>query len=1186
MRVKYIKISFLAVLAVICCVLAWLIPVLSARADGVTLEGERDEFLLSETSYGKTEKFVYTATATFERGQAAGIVFGADENSKWVFNIDRAENRVKLMYFTEKGVKELRREWFIGNDKMSEGEKSLVNPKVAKARWVQLKVIITPEGDSVYAEFYADNIRRFAFDDKGNDLTIDLNNVTEGQTFQYEGGSLGYNCFNAKVTFDDIYTGVSDYSYYTEPYRQQYHFSQFAHWNNDPNGLVYYNGYYHLYYQTYPYTHENGTEGWSDMYWGHARSKDLAHWEHLPVCLFPDTKEDGWGGGDGFMWSGSAMVYRKGMSAVIDEMKWFPNGDGTGLIGFYTRDGERQDQVIMSSDDGGLTWTKRKTVPQSTTGISDRKVSCRDPKVFPVEKSGEKVTLWGMAVTGQETNQVWFFKSDNLYDWSYAGEFKAYRPECPDVVTLTADDGNTYAVMTFTARQYLVGRISYDSDRGHIVYSDLNGKSFSEMQMDEVPFQTMDYGPDSYATQSFYIDEGPYKDKIIALSWASGVPDAPASINAGALGAARKGWNGGGMTIPVEYGLVKDGNSYVLTQTPIVKNSTAFDKTLVYSGSNVKITPESANVLSDVNTHCFELEAKIENPDETPVYFRINMSETEYTEIGWNAEEGYYVSREHTGDAGLNLGNYRSRHTSGKADGKSLSFYILSDNGIVEVFCDGFKIPFYVLTFSSPYATKAQFVAESEVIADIKVNEISSVWRSKTQEGGNVIYLDTQNVELDKTITVSKEVTVYSASETELIWTVESGENVVAVEKTAHGAKLTALDAGTATVTVTCGDIVKTINVTVHSGSVDSDLRFTAEGIVSGSWFVTEDGLVGAQSSGDGFILSENSADNFTYSANFSLSGAAAAVVFRAKADMSDYLIANYDNNGKIVKLWSPRRELGRANVDNVDVSNVTIKVKAKGNNVCVYINGAEVINVMLEDSEPTEGLFGLNTCAARTSFKSVVLLTESYAYSGGNLSVKGDTNQAITALYNSTLGNVKINPSFYTVNGRVLEISEKYFSTLKTAGVYDFTATGANSSFNFSVNVSEIPATDIKDITVESGCNAVIYVGNTEVNSVTLNGVVLSDGYSVKNGVLTIYSEKLSAGENTVSIGNDGDITVTVTERQMTEIKTGETKSENPDTVLIISLSVAGGVLVLGAAAAVTTVLLLRRKKKNGGNH
>lgn len=1183
MKVKYLRnivlAGILAVVAAVCCALAFVISPLNAYAEGVDLEGEGDNFLITDTEYGAEEKFVYTATANFKSGAAAGIVFGADENSKWVFNADRAANRVKLMYFSPDGVDVIREDWFIGNGKMTEGEKSLVNPKVNSARWIQLKVIVTPENGKVHAEFYADNIRRFAFDERGNDLTIDLNDLREGLT--YSGGGTGFNCFNASVTFTDIYTGVSDYSYYTELYRQQYHFSQFAHWNNDPNGLVYFNGYYHLYYQTYPYTHDSGAEGWGDMYWGHARSKDLAHWELLPVCLFPDTEADGWGGGNGYMWSGSAMVYRPGTSDAIDGFNWFPNGGGTGLLGFYTRDGAMQDQVIMSSDDGGLSWTKRKTIPQSTTGISDRKVSCRDPKVFPVLKEGETVTLWGMVVTGQETNQVWFFKSENLYDWTYAGEFKAYRPECPDLIELTADDGETYQVMTFTGRQYLVGKIGYDAAKGHIIYSDLQGNSFGNMEIDEIPFQTMDYGPDSYATQSFYIDEGANSGKKIAISWFSGVPDAPASINAGALGAVRKGWNGSGMTIPVEYGLKKSGAGYLLTQTPIVKDSASFEKTSIYSGVDKKIDAQSANVLADVNTHCFELEANISNPEEKPVYFRINMKGSEYTEVGWNAKEGYYISREHTGDAGLNLSNYRSRHTSGAVDGKELSFYILSDNGGVEVFCGGFTIPFYVLTFSSPYATKAQFIAESQVTASITVNEISSVWRDKeVGEGETVLYVEEENVELDRTLMPEREIIVYSTSGGETEWTVESGEGVVSVEKTEAGAKISALSAGTATIKVVCGNAVKTVNVTVHAGAVDSDIDFNSQGLVSGKWYVAADGLLGVQTAGDGFILSENSADDFTYSANFSLSGAAAAVVFRATADMGDYLIANYDDNGKIVKLWSPRGEIASAEATDIDVSDIILKVKAEGNRVTVFINGREVINAELSESEPTEGLFGLNVCAARVVFKSVALIVDRYDYAGVTLTIGGEAEQAITAVYNRTQGNVKINPAFYTVNGRKLEILRSYFETLKTAGVYEFTAVGAISTFGFTVNVSQIPATEVGDVTIEYGCNAVIYIGNNKAEALAVNGTALTDGYTVKSGAVIINADKLSVGENTVTINGGLTVKVTVKPREVSS-----TEEPTNNLALIISLSVTGGVLALGGAAAAATVIILR-KKKNGNDN
>lgn len=1180
MKLKHIKVSLLAILAAICSAAALINIALPVHADGIVLEGAGDEFLLSETFYGKTEKFVYTATVTFERGNAAGLVFGADENGKWVFNVDRAENRVKLLYFSEGGVEVLREDWFIGNDKMTEGEKSKVNPKVAQLDKVQLKVIVSPEENAVMAEFYADNIKRF-----GVDSEIDLNSFTElpAET-EYVGGAIGYNCFNAKVSFADIYAGKSDYSYYTEMYRQQYHFSQYAHWNNDPNGLVYYDGWYHMYYQTHPFSNY-----WSDMYWGHARSRDLVRWEHLPICLFPDTDFDG-RGGDGYMWSGSAMVYHSGDSAAIDRLNWYPEGDGSGLIAFYTRDGAMQDQVIMSSDDGGISWTKRKLIAQTIATANDgytSKTDCRDPKVFPVKKdSSGKTTLWGMALTGMATYNVWFLQSEDLLNWTYAGGFKAegVKAECPDVVTLTADDGTQRNVLTLTGRSYIVGEITYDDVAKKIKFCDLNGDDLSGLE--NVSVQKMDYGPDSYATQSFYIDDeaSEFYGKTVSVSWFSGVPGDAASIESGLLADARKVWNGGGMTVPVEWGLKKTAEGYTLTQTPIVKGASGFKtlKTQAYTGSNLNLSSESENIIADVKGHCLEISAEITNPDNSAVAFRINMNGNEYTEIGWNAEDGYYVDRTHTADAGLPMNNYRVKYTSGACGAGKQTFYILSDNGGVEVFCEDFTIPFYVLTFSSPYAQSASFITDGDVTLEkIEINNISTVWRTKkAEEGETILHISAQEVELDKSLTTAQEVMAYATSDDEIIWTVESGENVVSLEKTAEGAKFIALDAGTATVAVSCGNATKKIKVTVYDGKADSDLSFKPEGKVSGNWFVAQGGIVGSQSAGDGFILSEDSADNFTYSANFSLSGAAAAIVFRAEADMSDYLIANYDNNGKIVKLWSPRGELGRANAAIADVSDITLKVQAKDNVVKVYINGAEAISVTLGETEPKEGLFGLNVCAGKATFKSVVLFTESYAYSGGNLVVKGDTNQAITALYNRTAGNVKINSAFYAVSGRALEISAEYFATLKTAGVYDFVAVGDKNSFTFAVAVSAVPSTEVKNITVESGCNAVIYIGNIEVSSVTLNGAELAEGYAVKDGMLSIIAEKLSVGENSVQINGSVTVTVTVTARATS---TAKAKTDN---ALVISLSVVGGALALGGAAAVATVLLLRRKKINGGDN
>ena len=163
--------------------------------DSVNMSSGTDSFKVLEKSYSADEKFVYTSIVSFENGVAAGLAFGSEDGSHyWVFNIDREANRVKLLYFTvfegQIRATELLTDYFIGNDKMTESEKRLVNPKVKTIDKVQLKVVITPDGDSVYAEFYADNIRRF-----GIDNTIELNSLAllpEGVS--YEGGSIGFNC--------------------------------------------------------------------------------------------------------------------------------------------------------------------------------------------------------------------------------------------------------------------------------------------------------------------------------------------------------------------------------------------------------------------------------------------------------------------------------------------------------------------------------------------------------------------------------------------------------------------------------------------------------------------------------------------------------------------------------------------------------------------------------------------------------------------------------------------------------------------------------------------------------------------------------------------------------------------------------------------------------------------------------
>ena len=1158
------KISFLSLIAIVCFCLAFAVMPSKAFAEGVAMESAGDSFLLAEQTVEKDEKFVYTATVSFESGVAAGLVFGAEDQVEyWVFNIDRHANRVKLIYFSYNDGEnlqavELLTDYYIGNDKMTASERSIVGGSVKNIGKVQLKVIITPEDDGVYAEFYADNIRRF-----GVDNVIKLNELTSlPQGVSYEGGKVGYNSFSSKVVFNDVYFGESDYSYYTEPYRNQYHFSQYAHWNNDPNGLLYYGGYYHLYYQHNPFSNL-----WGDMYWGHARSTDLAHWELLPICLFPDAD---WNTGNGYMWSGSAYEYVKGTSQDIDKLNWFPKGEGNGIIAFYTRDGAMQDQMIMSSDDGGMTWTKRKLIPQTEATGQDNifgKVACRDPKVFPIKQEGGKTTAWGMALTGQQENRVWFLKSTNLLDWSYAGEFDTYAPECPDVVNLTADDGKTYTVISLTAREYVVTNMSFDGNM--ITFTDAKGG-----ELDESDFQKMDFGPDSYATQTFSISDSlsEYYGKVVSLSWFAGVP---ATTDSGIYAEARKVWNGSGMTIPVIWNLVTEGNGYILTQTPIVKDSDAFDKTEILNLTNQTVEKNGQNILSSINTHVFEMSLTIDNPNDANVSIKINLSDDEYTEIGWTKEEGYFVDRRHTSSAGLVIKDYKFRYTSGARSSGKQTFYILSDNGGVEVFCDNFKIPFYVLTLASPCSIKASLTASDTInVEDITVNEIASVWRTfDSVEGETVLYVSEQDIKMDTVITTERIITAYSTAGEEINWEIVDGEYVVEFEQVTGGIKLKALSSGMATIKVTSGAQEKLISVNVLTGTPNSDITFNSNGIVSGLWLADGSGISGNSPAGDGYLLSNQSASDFKCSVNFSLNAVAGAFIFRANADMSQYIIFNYDNNEKIVKMWSPNGEIGRASVQDVDVNNVTLRVEASGDNVKAFINGRLIITAILNENEPDEGLFGLNVFSGSANFKSILMVNDRYTYSSGNLTVAGDSEQPVIDLYNKTKNNEKVDKAFFTSTGRELTINSNYFEFL-SVGNYTFKAYTHTGAYEFIVNVTSIPQTTLQGTTIQRNTDATIYFGNVQFSSVTVNGVqVDQQDYVIKNNAITLKAKLFTQSSNTVVIGGQ---TVTVT------VVDVEEANNNSNLGLIIGLS-AGGVVLAGGV--VVTIILLRRKKLGTNN-
>ncbi len=204
---------------------------------------------------------------------------------------------------------------------------------------------------------------------------------------------------------------------YREPWRPQFHFTPADTWMNDPNGMFFYDGEYHLFYQSNPFGNR-----WGHMSWGHAVSRDLTHWEHLPLAL---AEENGV-----MIFSGSAVVDWKNTSG-------FGRDGRPPLVAIYTghyTTRPLQNQQLAYSNDRGRTWTKFAGNPVLDIGATD----FRDPKVFWHEPTGR----WVMAVSWPLQRKIRFYSSPDLKSWTHLSDFGPAGStsgiwECPDLFPVT-----------------------------------------------------------------------------------------------------------------------------------------------------------------------------------------------------------------------------------------------------------------------------------------------------------------------------------------------------------------------------------------------------------------------------------------------------------------------------------------------------------------------------------------------------------------------------------------------------------------------------------------------------------------------------------------------------------------------------------------------------------------------------
>lgn len=433
-------------------------------------------------------------------------------------------------------------------------------------------------------------------------------------------------------------------------YKPKLHFSPGQNWINDPNGLVYFEGEYHLFYQYHPHSTVLST-----MHWGHAVSTDLIQWEELDVALSPDEQ--------GIIFSGSVVVDWNNTSGL------FP--DEPGLVAIYTshlepidRNSQQTDrytqqtesmghenpggeissaaapdtvsappyldgQCIAFSHDRGRTWTKYEGNPVLTSS-TDRDV--RDPKVFWYRPKG----YWVMVVaTGQNVS---FYTSRNLLDWkleSRFGEgFGSHEGvwECPDLFRLPIEGTESWkwVLLVSTGDQPELG----NGSRTQYFVGSFDGRQF----MPEYNrIQWLDYGRDNYAGVSF--SDIPEQDgRRIYMGWMNNwryARELPAGD-----------WNGA-MTLPRTLCLRPLKNQLLICQRPVAELDRYFTEKHKLSGITVS-NKQPYELITAAAIADIRLRAQHDGLDELTV--TIHHTAEQYTTIGYHAtSELLSVRREHSG---------------------------------------------------------------------------------------------------------------------------------------------------------------------------------------------------------------------------------------------------------------------------------------------------------------------------------------------------------------------------------------------------------------------------------------------------------------------------------------------------------------------------------------------------------
>jgi beta-fructofuranosidase len=462
-----------------------------------------------------------------------------------------------------------------------------------------------------------------------------------------------------------------------DPHRLSFHLMAPAGWINDPNGLIYYNGEYHVFYQHHPYSAQ-----WGPMHWGHAKSRDLVRWEHLPVALAPSESYD-----EG-CFSGSAV-------------------DDNGVLTLvYTGHADNKDpkevQCIATSTDG-IHFEKYGRNPVIAAPPAEGSADFRDPKVW---RHGD---AWYMVVgSGKDgIGKALLYRSLDLREWSYMGVAaqsdgtQGHMWECPDLFSL----GDKHVL--------IISPMGMDGSKNIAIIGTLD---YETGKFTQERWEELDYGPDFYAAQTFSDDQG----RRLLFGWMNmwGTP----------MPTQAKGW-AGAMTLPRVLALLPEGK--LMIQPAPELEALRRDHWTV---SNV-IADEGNRVLpEDIGGECLEIvgEFQLSPQGQGQFGFKLRSSKVsgEETVVLYDRGTRELLVNRDTSGVGQSNNPGISRCRVEPSEGGRVRLHIFLDRSSVEVFANGGRAVITQRIYPNPQSLDVGFYVQGEAvhIHSMDIWRLGSIW--------------------------------------------------------------------------------------------------------------------------------------------------------------------------------------------------------------------------------------------------------------------------------------------------------------------------------------------------------------------------------------------------------------------------------------------------------------------------